>query len=77
MGGILLGDRTALHHRAAFGAFALGLGYPYASYDDYDYGYPYYDYVYGDSDYGNGCYMVERRVHTRHGWRTRPVQVCG
>src|SRR6266403_2108096 len=68
------------HHgrRFAFGAFALGLGYPYASYDDYDYGYPYYDYANDDSDYGDGgCYVVQRRVHTRHGWRTRPVQVCG
>jgi hypothetical protein len=56
-----------------FGAFALGLGYPYADYGDYDYDYPYYD-----SNYGvGGCYVVQRRVHTRYGWRTRPVQVCG
>src|SRR5258708_2066666 len=68
------------HHgrRFAFGAFALGLGYPYASYDDYDYGYPYYDYANDDANYRDGgCYVVKRRVHTRHGWRTRPVQVCG
>jgi hypothetical protein len=64
------------HHgrRFAFGAFALGLGYPYAYYGDYDYDYPYYD----DSYYGDGgCYVVRRRVHTRYGWRIRPVQVCG
>ena len=73
------GFHHGFHHhgrRFAFGAFALGLGYPYASYGDYDY--PYYDYAYDDSDYGDGgCYVVQRRVHTRRGWRTRPVQVCG
>jgi len=31
-----------------------------------------------DSYYGNGdCYVVQRRVHTAHGWRRQPVQVCG
>jgi hypothetical protein len=67
------------HHgrRFSFGAFALGLGYPYA-YGDYNYDYPYYDYAYDDSYYGDGgCYVVQRRVHTRYGWRIRPVQVCG
>jgi hypothetical protein len=67
------------HHgrRFAFGAFAVGLGYPYAYYGDYDYDYPYYDYAYDDSYYGDGgCYVVQRRVHTRYGWRLRPVQVC-
>ena len=67
------------HHgrRFAFGAFAVGLGYPYAYYGDYDYGYPYYDYGYDNSYYGDGgCYVVQRRVHTRYGWRIRPVQVC-
>jgi hypothetical protein len=55
--------------------FAFGVGYPYAYYDDY---YPYYDYAYDDAYYGDGgCYVVQRRVHTRHGWRIRPVQVCG
>ena len=68
------------HHgrRFAFGAFAVGLGYPYGYYGDYDYDYPYYDYAYDDSYYGDGgCYVVQRRVHTRYGWRIRPVQVCG
>ena len=41
------------------------------------YGYPYYDYGYDDSYYGDGgCYVVQRRVHTRFGRRIRPVQVC-
>jgi hypothetical protein len=59
------------HHRRAFviGAFAG----PYAYYDDYS---PYY--VYDDTYYdGGGCYIIRQRVHTRHGWRIRPVQVCG
>jgi hypothetical protein len=56
--------------------FGSGLGYgaygPYGYYDDYAYDYPY------DSYYDNGdCYVVQRRVHTAHGWRQRPVQVCG
>ena len=67
------------HHgrRFAFGAFAVGLGNPYAYYGDYDYDYP-YDYANDDSYYGDGgCYVVQRRVHTRYGWRVRPVQACG
>jgi hypothetical protein len=43
-------------------------GYGFWPYDDY-YDYPYYDY--------GGCYVVERRVHTRYGWRIVPMQVCG
>jgi hypothetical protein len=40
---------------------------------------PYYDDYYDDYpyDYGYGCYLVPRRVHTRHGWRTVNVQACG
>ena len=30
---------------------------------------------YFDDD--GGCYVVRRRVHTRHGWRVRRVEVCG
>jgi hypothetical protein len=43
--------------------------------DGYDWGpdYAYYD----DYSYDNGCYIVNRRVHTSYGWRVRPVQVCG
>jgi hypothetical protein len=71
------------HHRGRRFAFGVGLGYglygPYGYDDDY-YGYP--DYAYGDTYYGDsyyddgGCYVVQRRVHTRYGWRLRPVQVC-
>lgn len=44
----------------------FGFGYPY---------YGYYPYYYDYEDDG-GCYVVRRRVHTRHGWRYRPVSVC-
>jgi hypothetical protein len=57
-------------------AFGLGLYGAYPYYDDY---YPYYaddDYAY-NGYYEDGCYIVKRRVHTRYGWRVRPVQVCG
>jgi hypothetical protein len=47
--------------------FGLGLYGAYPYYDDY---YPYY------ADNDDGCYVVNRRVHTRYGWRLRPVQVC-
>jgi hypothetical protein len=58
-------------HRFFVGGGFWGPGY----YDDY-YDYPYY--VADDSYYDNGgCYVVQRRVHTRHGWRLRPIQVCG
>jgi hypothetical protein len=44
------------------------------------YAYDYYDpYTYDDSYYyydDGSCYVVQRRVHTTHGWRLRPVQVC-
>jgi hypothetical protein len=68
-------------------AYGSGAGYgfddPYY-YDDYSDGYGYgYPYVYypnasSDSYADNGsCYVVQRRVHTTHGWRRQPVQVCG
>src|SRR6267142_4995255 len=54
-------------HRRAF----VGLGF--GSYYD-----GYYPYAYNDDYYDDGgCYVVRRRVHTRYGWRVRPVQVCG
>jgi hypothetical protein len=64
------------------GVFGAGLGYglydygPYAYYGDDYYDYPAYSYddTYGDN---GGCYLVRQRVHTRSGWRFRPVQVCG
>lgn len=53
------------------GYFAGGWWGP--NYDDY---LDYPDYAY--SDYGDGgCYVVQRRIHTRYGWRVMPVQVCG
>jgi hypothetical protein len=65
------------HHGRGFalGAFGVGLGYGlYGPYDDY---YDYPDYAYDDSYSDNGgCYVVQRRIHTRYGWRLRPVQVC-
>ena len=51
-------------------AFGLGLYGAYPYYDDY---YPYYA---NDDYYESGCYVVKQRVHTRYGWRVRPVQVC-
>jgi hypothetical protein len=70
------GFHHGFNHHGRFGAFAVGLGYPYAYYGGYDSDYP--DYAYDDSYYGDGgCYVVQRRVHTRYGWRIRPVQVCG
>ena len=49
--------------------FGPGYGfYPYDYYDNYAYDpYTYYD---------DSCYVVQRRVHTKHGWRRQPVQVC-
>ena len=60
-------------------AFAAGVGYglydPYY-YDDYGYD-PYYAAYQEDSYYDDsGCYIVQRRIHTRYRWRLRPVQVC-
>ena len=54
--------------------------YAYDYYDPYTYDYyyyydDYYYYYYYDDDDGS-CYVVQRRVHTTHGWRLRPVQVC-
>jgi len=55
------------HGRRFFVGGFVGPGY----YDDY-YDYPYY--VADDSYYDDGgCYVVRRRVHTRHGWRFQPV----
>jgi hypothetical protein len=62
----------------AFGTgIGLGLYAPYA-YGAYGYPYGYYGDPYAYSDYDDGgCYVVQRRVHTRYGWQLRPVQVCG
>ncbi len=56
-------------HHGFFPGVAVGL-YPY--YVDYDYPYYAYPYFYETG----GCYLVRQRVHTRHGWRVRRVEVC-
>jgi hypothetical protein len=40
---------------------------------------PGYDYPYGYAGYDDEavCYVARRRVMTRHGWRIRPVEICG
>jgi hypothetical protein len=68
------------HRGFGIGAFALGAGLGYGLYGPYGYydgyGAPYYgDYYADDGGYG-GCYVVRQRVHTRYGWRIRPVEVC-
>jgi hypothetical protein len=64
-------DRGFRDHDRGRRFFGFGGYYPY--YDDY----AYYDYPYDDSYYDNGsCYVVQRRVHTTHGWRHQPAQVC-
>jgi len=69
-GGFGRGFHGGFGRRFAFGS-GLGYGfYPYDYYDDYAYD-PYANYDDG------GCYVVQRRVHTTHGWRLQPVQVCG
>jgi hypothetical protein len=73
------GFRGRGFHDHDFGRRRFGFGYgfygPYDYYDDYGYDYPYASSEsYGES---GSCYVVERRVHTTHGWRLRPVQVCG
>jgi hypothetical protein len=68
-------------HDRDFGRRRFGFGYPYYDYyDDYAYDYPYgyYPFASSDSYADNGsCYVVQRRVHTTHGWRLQPGQVCG
>ncbi|WP_438278190.1 hypothetical protein [Nitrobacter sp.] len=64
-------------YRRGFG-WGLGLGFA-APFGYYGWGYPYdyYGYPYGYSSYYDDCYLTRRRVHTRHGWRWRRVEVCG
>lgn len=68
----------------AFGAIGTGLGYGlHRPYDNGNYGYYGYPYVYYPNGYTNSyddnedCYEVQRRVQTTHGWRLRAVQVWG
>ena len=69
-GGFGRGFHGGFGRRFAFGS---GLGYGFYPYDYYD-SYSYDPYAYYDD---GGCYVQQRRVHTSHGWRTQPVQVCG
>ena len=59
----------------AAGALAAGAA---AAYGPYYYGPGYYPGYYYDGGYYDegGCYLVRQRVHTRHGWRVRRVEVC-
>jgi hypothetical protein len=52
-------------------------GYGFRGYGyGFGYGYPYYGYPYAYEDYGPSCFNRLKRVHTKHGWRTRRVTVC-
>jgi hypothetical protein len=53
---------TVVSARGGAGGFGAGGSYP-ASFG-------------GDYAEGSDCHLVARRVMTRHGWRTRRVQVC-
>jgi hypothetical protein len=57
-------------HGRGFGLGGPGYGFygPYGYYDDPSYGDDYYA--------DGGCYLVRQRIHTRHGWRLRTVEVC-
>lgn len=61
------------------GGFGLGVGLGYGVYGPYGYYGGYGPYSEGGyyADDGGGCYVVRQRVHTRYGWRVRPVEVCG
>jgi hypothetical protein len=63
-------------HGGGFRGAGFGLGLGLGLYAPYGYGYPYYGYS-GDYDDEGGCYLVRQRVHTRHGWRIRRVEICG
>lgn len=62
-------------HFGGHGGFGGGFRGRGRGFGFYDYGYFPYDYgtYYGDE----GCYLVRKRVKTRHGWRIQPVEVCG
>lgn len=79
------GGAVAVGPRGAFvGGRHFGHGYYFRHHHRFYPGYgalafwpdDYYPDYYSDYYYESGCYLVNRRVHTRHGWRVRPVQVC-
>jgi hypothetical protein len=59
-------------HGGGFRGGGWGLGFygPFA--------YPVYPFGYDDYYYGGemNCYLVRQRIHTRHGWRVRRVEIC-
>ena len=75
-------------HGPAYGAIAvglgIGLGYGYYGYpldDSYDPPYGYGEYAeYGPWAYrryaGGGCQLIQRRVWTAYGLRSRTVRIC-
>ena len=71
-------DRFRRFHNRTFvffDTFGFPFFYPYPYYGYYPYGY--YPYASSDSYADDGsCYVVQRRVHTKHGWRLQPRQVC-
>src|SRR5580704_17712453 len=73
VGGFHGGGFGGFHHHGLGPGFGVGLGLGF--YAPYYYGDYYPDYGYEEGDEGQ-CYLVRRRVHTRHGWRLRSVQVC-
>jgi hypothetical protein len=68
------GHGGGFHGHFHGGGFFFGPGFGYFG----GYGYPYWDFPYSSYLYEDEpeCYQVLRRVHTRHGWRTRRVIVC-
>jgi hypothetical protein len=85
-GGGFHGGWGGFHRGYGFGpGLAAGAALGWGLYGPYGYGgyYPYYDYddypaagYYDDGNYGGGCMIIHRRVHTRHGWSYRIVHVC-
>jgi hypothetical protein len=59
-------------HRGGFGGYGFG-GYYGGYYGGYPYAYPY---AYGGYENEGSCYLVRRRIATRHGMRIRRVEVC-
>lgn len=59
-------------HRGGFGGYGFG-GYYGGYYGGYPFAYPY---AYGGYEDEGSCYLVRRRIATRHGVRIRRVEVC-
>ncbi len=70
---VIVIQQRGFYHGRGFNRDYYAGGWWGPGYDDY---WDYPDYAYGGYDDG-GCYVVQRRIRTRYGWRIRPVQVCG